>query len=292
MKTEPRARKMYQPMQAKTFPNALAHWLAEEFPHLGGPKVRSLFVEEIVRLMDNHLVSMDRLKPGQVIWYAVDKADLPHDRHSMAETRTIPVVLTLVTRSDIQKLTQGTSLPQLRQDVVARILLEADAQSGVLAETDVALLLCVSPSTISKAVRAYEQQHRCILPRRGTVHDLGPSVTHKGVIARKAYLEAKQAPQVAWETNHSLECTERYLVDLMRVYISLKRRDMTVEETTFTTGLSNSLVKEYADLIEELGLTDDELPDIIAELIHTAQAPLSDTQDTSVHVPESTTAMQ
>lgn len=292
MKPEPRARKMYRPMQAKTFPNALAHWLAEEFPHLGGPKVRALFVDEVVRLMDDHLVSTNRLEPGQVVWYAVDKTDLPHDRHSMAETRLIPAVLTLTTRSDIHELVQGTPLPQVRQDVVARVLREADAQGGVLAETDVALLFCVSPGTISKAVRAYEREHQCILPRRGTVHDLGPSVTHKGVIARKAYLEAKQAPQVAWETNHSLECTERYLVDLMRVYISLKRRDMTVEETTFTTGLSNSLVKEYADLIEELGLTDDELPGIMTELIHTAQAPPPDTQDTSVHVSESTTVMQ
>ena len=292
MKPRPRAQKMYQPMQAKTFPNVLAHWLAEEFPHLGGPKVRALFVDEVVNLMDAYLTSADRLKPGQVVWYAVDKTDLPHDRHSMAETRLVPVVLTLVTRSDIQKLARGIPLSQVRQEIVARVLREADAQAGVLAETDVALLFCVSPGTISKAVLGYEKERQCILPRRGTVHDLGPSVTHKGVITRKSYLEAKQAPQIAWETNHSLECTERYLVDLMRVYISLKRRDMAVEEAAFTTGLSNSLVKEYADLIEELGLTDDELPDIMTELVRTAQTLLPDTQDTSVHVPETATAMQ
>ncbi len=291
MKPKPRAQKMYRPMQAKTFPNVLAHWLAEEFPHLGGSKVRALFVDEVVSLIDAHLVSANRLEPGQVVWYAVDKTDLPHDRHSMAETRLVPVVLTLVTRSDIQMLARGVPLPQVRQEIAARVLRETDAQGGVLAETDVALLFCVSPGTISKAVRAYEQEHQCTLPRRGTVHDLGPSVTHKGLIARKAYLEAKQAPQVAWETNHSLECTERYLVDLMRVYISLKRRDMAVEEAAFTTGLSNSLVKEYADLIEELGLTDDELPSIMTALVRTAQAP-PDTRDTSVPVPESTTVMQ
>jgi hypothetical protein len=279
-------------MQAKTFPNALAHWLAEEFPHLGGPKVRALFVDEVLSLMDAHLTSANRLQPGQVVWYAVDKTDLPRDSRSMAETRLVPVVLTLVTRSDIQMLARGVPLPQARREIVARVLREADAQGGVLAETDVALLFCVSPGTISKAVRAYEQEHQCILPRRGTVHDLGPSVTHKGLIARKAYLEAKQAPQVAWETNHSLESTERYLVDLMRVYISLKRRDMTVGEAAFATGLSNSLVKEYAALIAELGLTDDELPSIMTALVRTTQTQPPNTQDTSAPAPESTTAMQ
>lgn len=31
---------------------ALSHFLAQEFPHLGGPKVRELFVAEVVRLVE------------------------------------------------------------------------------------------------------------------------------------------------------------------------------------------------------------------------------------------------
>lgn len=292
MKSPSRSQRMYRPLQAKTFSHRLAHWLAAEFPHLGGPKIRALFVEEVLKLMATHWVSADRLEPGQVIWYAVDKTDLPHDGQDMVETRLIPVVLTLITRADIRDLATGSALSQIRQEVVARVLREADAQGGVLAETDLALLFCVSPGTISKAVRAYEQEHQCVLPRRGTIHDLGPSVSHKGLIARKAYLEAKQAPQVAWETDHSLKCTERYLVDLMRVYISLQRRNMTATETAFTTGLSKSLVKEYADLIDELGLTDDELPGIMAELISTAQSTPSDSPDTSEPEAGATTVAQ
>lgn len=273
-------------MLSKTFPNVLAHWLAEEFPHLGGPRVRSLFVDEVMRLIDAYLTPANRLQPGQVVWYAVDKTELPRDKHSMAETRLIPVVLTLVTRSDIQMLARGTSRFQVRQEIVARVLREAVAQGGVLAEIDLALLFSVNPSTVGSAIRAYERAHKCTLPRRGTLHDLGPSVTHKGLIAKKAFLEAKQAPQVAWETNHSLKSTERYLVDLMRVYISLKRRNLTVEETAFTTNLSISLVKEYASLITELGLTDDELPGTMASLVHTAQTRPSDSQDSPVPASE------
>lgn len=282
MKPPPYAQRVHQPLLAKTFPNVLAQWLAEEFPHLGGPKVRSLFVTEVLRLMDAYLTPAQRLQPGQVVWYAVDKTDLPRAKHSMAETRLLPVILTLVTRSDIQLLARGTSRLQVRQEIVARLLREAVAQGAVLAEIDLALLFSVNPSTVGSAIRAYERAHQCILPRRGTLHDLGPSVTHKGLIAKKAFLEAKQAPQVARETNHSLKSTERYLVDLMRVYISLQRRDLTVAETAFTTNLSISLVKEYAALIAELGLTDAELPSTMAALVRAAQTQPADSPDSPV----------
>jgi hypothetical protein len=39
-----------------------------------------------------------------------------------------------------------------------------------------------------------------------------------------------------------------------------------VKQTAFTTGLSLNLVREYAALIDELGLSDDQLPDLLAKL--------------------------
>jgi len=271
MNPRPYRERVYGPMLAKTLPNVLNRWLAEEFPHLGGPKVRELFVTEVMHLIDAYYVPCQRLKPGQTVWYAVDKTDLPHDGRSMAETRLLPVILTLVAREDIQSLIQGISLPDVRQQVIARLHQEADAQGGTLAETDSSLLVWQSHGRVSDLIRAYEQAHQCVIPRRGTVHDLGRSVSHKPLIAKKAIQEAKQAPDVAWETTHSVPSTERYLVDLMRAYISLKRHGMTAEETAFATGMSVSLVKEYAALIDELDLNDGQLPGIMAELERTAQ---------------------
>jgi hypothetical protein len=268
--------KAYTPMLSKTFDNVLNNWLAAEFPHLGGPKVRALFVQEVLRLIDTYATPAQRLQPGQVVWYAVDQTDKPHDRQCMAQTRLVPVVLTLVDQDDIRQLSQGVLLPEVRRGVIIRLLHQADAQGGVLAETDLALLLSGNIKVVSEAILSYEQTEQCTLPRRGTVHDLGPSVTHKGIIARKAYLEAKQAPQVAWETSHSLKSTERYLVDLMRIYISLKRHGLNVSETAFATGLSISLVKEYAALIEELGLNDSEMARILTILAKTSATTLAE----------------
>ncbi len=274
MKSKPRPEQLYSPALAKTFPNVVSHWLAEEFPHLGGPKVRELFVTELMGMIEAYYLPVQRLQPGQTVWYAVDKNHQTH-AESMAEIRLVPVILTMVAREDIVHLFQGVPLSKVRQEVIARLHREADAQGGTLAELDTSLLLCQSQTTIAKAVRAYEQEHGCIIPRRGTVHDIGRSVTHKAIIAKKAFLEAKQAPDVAWEAAHSLPATERYLVALMRVYISLKRRGMTLEETAFATGMSISLVKEYAALITELGLTDEQLSGIMASLeraAHTRQS--------------------
>ncbi len=271
MKVKPSSERIYGPMLAKTLPNVLQQWLGTEFPHLGGPKVRELFVTELMQLIDRHYVPSQHLQPGQTLWYAVDKTDFPGHGHTMATTRLIPIVLTLVAREDIEALFNQVSPPIVRRQVVVRLHREAEAQGGVLALTDSALLLHQSTATIGRDIRLYEQEHQCIIPRRGTVHDLGGSVSHKAIIVKKALLEGKQVPDVAWETDHTVSCTERYLVDLMRVYISIKRHGMTAKATAFATGLSLSLVKEYAKLITELGLNDDQLPGIMKKLEQVAQ---------------------
>jgi hypothetical protein len=266
MRPQSNAQATYGPLLAKTFPVALAQWIAQEFPHLGGPKVRDLFVAEVTRLVDRFYPPPERLRPGQTVWLAVDKRDWPHDHRTLAETRLIPVVLTLVAPEDIRALVQGVNRTHVSQQVVVRLHREADAQGGVLAEADTALLLAYSLGRISELIRTYETRTGEVVPRRGTVHDLGPSLTHKALIARKALRECKSTAQVASETCHTAESVDRYLLDLMRCYICLKRAHQSLEQAAFATGLSVRLVAEYAALIDELGLTDDNLPELLRKL--------------------------
>ena len=257
---------VYRPYQSKTFPAAISQWLAREFPHLGGPKVRELFVAELLRLIEPYYPPRERLRPGQTLWGAVDKTDYPHDHHPMAETRLVPVILTLITLDDIRALAQGATRTQVSEQIVVRLHREADAQGGALSEIDTALLLAYTPGHIGDLIGAYEKRTGEVVPRRGTVHDLGPTLTHKTVIARKVLHERKSTAQVARETNHTPESVDRYLLDLMRCYICLKRSQQTSEQTAFATGLSLPLVKEYARLIDELGLSDDNLPDTLKKV--------------------------
>jgi hypothetical protein len=218
-----RSAAVYSPYQSKTFPVALAQLLAREFPHPGGPKVRELFVAEMLRLVEHYYPARERLRPGQTLGWAVDKTDHPHAHHTMAETRLVPVILTLITLEDIRALAQGVTRTQVSEQIVVRLHCEADAQGGVLSEIDTALLLAYTPGHIGDLIGAYEKRTGEVVPRRGTVHDLGPTLTHKAVIARKVLRERKTTAQVARETNHTPESVDRYLLDLMRCYICLKR---------------------------------------------------------------------
>jgi hypothetical protein len=127
----------------------------------------------------------------------------------------------------------------------------ADEQGGTLAETDPSVILSCSLTTIKKDIAEYERENNVELPRRGTVHDLGRSTTHKQIICRKSVQDRKATPDIARETYHSSNAVDRYLNDFDRVRFCLKKC-LSVEETAFTTQLSKSLVIEYEELIKEL----------------------------------------
>ncbi|PXF53697.1 MAG: hypothetical protein C4B56_02175, partial [Candidatus Methanophagaceae archaeon] len=61
------------------------------------------------------------------------------------------------------------------------------------------------------------------LPRRGTVHDLGRSTTHKKIICEKSLRAKKATPDIARETHHSPSAVDRYLGDFDRVRFCLKK---------------------------------------------------------------------
>ena len=266
VKRAPWRQRDYGPMLAKTFKHALLQFVTTETPHLGGPKIRELFVEEVMRLIDDHHLTRDRISPGQMIWYAVAKGQRSGSQRSMEESDLVPVVVTVIAAEDIERLVRGESRKEVLGHIVARIHREAFDQGGVLANTDTSLMLGCSAGPVAEAIRYYEAKYDCILPRRGTVHDMGPTVTHKAVICRKVLKEGKQSPDVAWETDHTVASADRYLQDLMRCYTCLRRSGMDTAETAFATGMSTSLVEEYAELIDELDLSDDQLPGIMEKL--------------------------
>jgi hypothetical protein len=64
-----------------------------------------------------------------------------------------------------------------------------------------------SPNRVAELIRQYEDESGEIVPRRGNVHDMGRTITHKRIICRKAYREGKPTP-CARETGHSPEAVD------------------------------------------------------------------------------------
>jgi hypothetical protein len=249
----------YGPQEAKTFQHTLREFILREFPRLGGPWVVGHFVSEMMSLLDAHYLLRERLQPGQTVWMAVDVDEKPAYRKSMSQTRQVPVVLTLTSQQDITALKQGASRQQVLRQAIARVTQEAYQQGGVLSLIDLGLLFARSPNAISQRIKDYERETGQQLPRRGTIHDLGPTLSHKRIICYKAFVEGKTTLTIARETFHSPEDVDRYSLDFARVYLAVYKRRLSPEEAAFTIGRSVSLVKQYISLIEEFGLSEEQV---------------------------------
>ncbi len=177
--------KIYGPLEQKTFKNALLQFFTREFPQVGGEMIIELVIDKIEKLIDLYYPKTERLSMGQILWFAIDENEKTSYRKPMKKIKIKPVILTLVTTSDIQALKEGISVTQIKNKLIARLYREAKEQGAILAESDLSVILHMGLATISKHTLNYEKQFHTVLPRRGTIHDLGRSASHKNMICKK-----------------------------------------------------------------------------------------------------------
>lgn len=194
-----------------------------------------LFVDKLLQLVDTYHVAWDTLQPGQTLWPAVAIDEYPGYRKPIYATRQVPVVLTLVNHDDIADLRKGVTWTDILQRTMVRAAHDAYAQGGLLTTSDLSVLFHRGHSRIAALIRQYETETGQVVPRRGNLHDIGRTTTHKRIICRKAYLDGKTTPVIARETYHSPEAVDHDLLDFARVYFATVQRDMSLEETMFAT---------------------------------------------------------
>jgi hypothetical protein len=245
--TKRRRSEQYTALKHKTFETALQNFIEAQFPFVGGPKVIKLMVEEINQIY--HQYHPKTLKPGQIIWMAVSKDEASTQRKGMRQLKKVPVVLTLVNSGDVQRHLEDMPMRKIRQHAIARMLREAKEQGGVLAEVDVAAILHCSTTTVSKDILNHEKEYNVVLPRRGTEHDLGATLTHKKQVIR-GYNQKKATPDIAREIKHDPVACDRYINDYRRI-LKLLKIGVSGEEIPFVAGMSKSLASEYIDLAKE-----------------------------------------
>jgi hypothetical protein len=243
----------YAASRRKTFHSTLCHLLQTEFPGTFGPTITRLFADKISELFERCHPPLARVKMGQVLWLAVAANETPGRSKRIEQTRLVPVLLDLVTAADIDAAAALADHKQTRCDKIVRLFRQAHAQGAVLSEADVALLMHLHDTAVSADIRAYEQAGNRMVPRRGTIHDLGRSVTHKAVICRMRLVDKKTTSEVAEATYHSPEEVEYYVQCLRRIQ-RCSDSGMSLEDIALVTGHSLFLIREYLALIEELGL--------------------------------------
>jgi hypothetical protein len=243
----------YDASDRKTFKGALCHLLHTEFPGIFGPTITRLFAEKIDELYERFHPPRSRFKLGQVFWAGVAADDPPSQNKRIEDTRLVPIVLDLVTARDIEETRATGMRSQTRRAKIVRLFRQAYEQGAVLSLADVSLMIHITFSTLSRLVVEHERETGEMVPRRGTIHDMGRSVTHKAIICYKRLVEQKPTSQVAQETFHSPEEVEYYVQCLRRIQLC-RDTGMSAEEAAQATGRSLSLVQEYLALIQEFGL--------------------------------------
>ncbi len=244
----------YRPQAAKTLRHQLMGFIAREFPRLGGPWIIERFVDKLLSLVDAYRIVRERLRPGQTLWSAVAVDERPGRNKPMSETRQVPVILAIAGQEQVADLRAGRHQSEVLKRALVRAAFDAYAQGGVLTTTDLAVLFHRPYSTVARLIRDYEAETGEVVPRRGNVHDIGRTLTHKRIICRKAYLEGKTTPVIARETCHSPEAVDAYVLDLARIYFATVEREMSVDETVFAVQRPRYLVEEYLRLIADFGL--------------------------------------
>ena len=246
----------YQPQREKNIVNALAHRIAQEFPRIGGQRIRNLCAQMILEVVYENLKPLEYLRHGQAIWMAVSIDDPPQRRKPISETDLVPVILDLCSLEDIDAVIARRPRAERLISKLIRLCRQAYDQGGLLGNCDLALLLNLSETDVGRMLARYERENQLVIPRRATIHDVGSGLTHKKIICWKRYAEGKSTDQITKETYHSLEAVDRYLGLYDRVR-HCKEQNLTIQETAFTLNCSVNLVNQYLEIDSILESQDD-----------------------------------
>lgn len=240
----------FGPLQKKTFASALSRFFEQQCPQLGGDLTRRVLVKNIQRLVEEFYPPNTHLRMGQVMWPAVDENEKTSYGKTMEKTKLKPVFVDMIAPEDIDALLQGEKAKTIRQRAAVRVFKQAKQQGGVLTGVDVASMLRLTRNTIYKYVRQWEKDHQETVPRRGTIHDMGSSITHKKQICHRVIVQGKSVETVARETGHSPQAVTRYVKDYKRILACLNR-GLSPKDTAFVSKVSERLVYEYMNLIDQ-----------------------------------------
>ena len=207
---------------------------------------------ELVNIIDEVYFqdpSLRQLLPGQMK-YSCLQINEPAGK-PLKDCQMKTVVLTIFESQDDQQLPyreKDASITRRRRRLM-RISEEARSQEGLLTQEDLAQLLMCDVRTIRRDI-AELKKSGIVIPTRGTVNDIGPGVTHKG-IAIRMWLDGKEPTEVALAIHHSLKATENYLEKFKRVVYLRRNKGFTEFEISRTIGISIPATRTFLEIYEQ-----------------------------------------
>ncbi len=232
---------------------SLKHILLDRFiNHYGfdkGQIVALAIIDDLLSLIEHFYRYTDNsfLKQGQIVWHAVPINEYPKRGKSMSQTKLLPVILDMITESDLEHLRQQIHHRELRIKRIERVTHQAFDQGALLSQLDLAVLFNVSEHTAGEYTREYHSLYGRALPTRGTIQLIGGGQTHKQQIIA-LHIKGWLVPAICTKTNHSKEAVERYINDFEAIKLLSTKFD-DVDIISRIRRLAPSVVKQYLELI-------------------------------------------
>jgi hypothetical protein len=167
-----RAQHYRRRLAGRTLPSLLRYKFLHEYGYDKGAVVVAAIVEDICNVVRNYFRRPDDLEPGQLIYLCPAADEHQQKGKTMANTRLVPVRLTVVAEEDIEAITAGSGAVVRRGVRVRPLVHDADAQGGVLPELDLSLVTGYTDGAVSATVMRLRKRGE-ILPIRGYVADIG-----------------------------------------------------------------------------------------------------------------------
>jgi len=238
--------KHYSSAEKRFLHSMIISFFSREFPKTFGPIIINRIAQEIIDLVEKHLPLRNHLQPGQCVWNVVSKKTRPDSPNCIF----VPVILTLIDKSDIEQLANGIPMTTIAKNSIARITKEAYEQGGLLSMRDIGLLVWRHNASISQMRKKWEEKNNSTLPHVGSYQDFGSCMSHKTIIIKKVVIEKKDSVKVANETKHSQKAVDRYLKDFYKVK-TCYQVSSDIDFICKATGQSRYLVKQYLDILKE-----------------------------------------
>jgi hypothetical protein len=230
----------------------LVHKFLTEYGYDHGPVIARAIVDDILRIVDQ--CYPEHLAPQSVLWLAVRRDWKGRKQKRISIGDLVPVRLLMYTDEEVQYLSdQQLRATQKAQRTFnrarfARWCLEAYEQGGVLTQLDLSLISGLAQKVVREILHEYEAQTGQVLPTRGTVHDMGPTVTHKAEVIRR-WLRHESPAEIARAVNHTQGAVDRYLADFQKVRMLAQR--FPAADLPALSGLSRHVVEQYLALIRQ-----------------------------------------
>lgn len=251
MRRRTNRQEIFSPLREKTLANVLRHQFITEFGYQNQVIFAEAMIERILETVDAFTQPAAQLRPGQVLWMAVSNDGRKHAHQTMKEIPKVPVILDLVADEDLRALENGAKYTTVRRRRHARLLEQAFEQGGVLAQGDLTALTLTAPRSVSRDIDHTRETEKRFLPYRGSVQDVGGTLTHKVEVIRlfeAGYLE----PEICrlLPIIHDLPAVENYVQSYKNV-MKLLDGGFAPSEVSGILSMDRRLVQAYVDIIDE-----------------------------------------